>query len=299
MKATATARQEGRRDVALRPYLPAPLVNHCLRAPDGPPIWSEWLDGSLMHCDITGFTAMSEALAGLGKEGAELMTGVLNRFFEAMLQIGEPWGGDQLKFGGDAMLLLFAGPDHAARAAACGIAMQAQMREFRRVLAGGQQHELRMRVGIHSDRFFSASVGDPERALHYIVAGPAANRTAQVEATATPGQVAVSRETAVLLGPNAVVSPAAGDVVRVRRIVSPPFARPPIPYSRNANRLLARYLMTPLADLLLRGRGEWLAAEHRRVTPVFIGLLGTAALLESKGEKETVRQLGCLCADRN
>ncbi|MEX2431017.1 MAG: adenylate/guanylate cyclase domain-containing protein, partial [Dehalococcoidia bacterium] len=114
-----------------------------------------------MHCDISGFTAMSESLAQLGKEGAELMAGVLNQFFERMLGISDGYGGAQLKFGGDAMLLFFSGEQHLPRAAACGLAMQTAMREFRHVTAGGQQHGLRMRAGIHAGKFFSASVGNP------------------------------------------------------------------------------------------------------------------------------------------
>jgi len=55
------------------------------------------------------------------------MVGVLNRFFESMLEIAAGHGGVQMKFGGDAMLLYFGGERHAVRAAACGLAMQRAM----------------------------------------------------------------------------------------------------------------------------------------------------------------------------
>ena len=42
-----------------------------------------------MLCDMSGFTAMSERLAAQGKEGAEIMAGVLNRFFGRMLGIAD------------------------------------------------------------------------------------------------------------------------------------------------------------------------------------------------------------------
>ena len=83
-----------------------------------------------MHCDVTGFTAMSEALAQSGNEGAEFMAGILNRFFDRMLGIAGAWNGIQMKFGGDAMLLYFAGSDHACKAAACGLEMQKAMVEY-------------------------------------------------------------------------------------------------------------------------------------------------------------------------
>jgi class 3 adenylate cyclase/tetratricopeptide (TPR) repeat protein len=241
-----------------------------------------------MHCDITGFTAMSEALAQEGNEGAELMTDVLNRFFERMLAIAELWGGEQLKFGGDAMLLFFAGPNHADRAAACGLAMQAAMREFRNVSAGGKQHLLRMRAGIHSGRFFTASLG--ESSLHYIVGGSEASRSAQVEALAPPGGVVVSPEAAAALASGALLADSTKGVSRVRRVEAQPPGRTPRGEAA-ASRILARYLMPQVADLLARGRGEALVPEHRHVTPTFISLLGLQHLLETEGDAETLRQL--------
>ena len=131
----------------LRAYLPATLVEHWARRPEQPPLWGTWLTGSLMFCDISGFTAMSENLAKVGKEGAELMAAVLNRFFERMLAIADGWGGVQMKFGGDAMLLLFSDDRHAERAAAAGLEMQAAMADFRRVSVRDEMYRLRMRVG--------------------------------------------------------------------------------------------------------------------------------------------------------
>src|SRR3990172_7896608 len=123
---------------AVRAYLPRTLIERWARSPQQPPVWGHWLNGSLMHCDISGFTAMSEALARLGKEGAELMAEVLNRFFDTMLEVADRWAGVQMKFGGDAMLLFFSGREHAASAAACGLEMQKEMAGFRRVMGGGE-----------------------------------------------------------------------------------------------------------------------------------------------------------------
>ena len=170
----------------LRAYLPATLVEGLGRHPQRPALWGTWLTGSLMFCDISGFTAMSETLAQGGKEGAELMAAVLNRFFERMLAIADDWGGVQMKFGGDAMLLLFSDPGHADRAAAAGLDMQAAMADFRRVAVGGSDYRLRMRVAIHSGRFFGASVGQPEGLLHYLLVGPDVNRTAGIEGAGEP-----------------------------------------------------------------------------------------------------------------
>ena len=49
-----------------------------------------------------------------GRIGVEELTEVLNRVFGTMLEIAFARGGTLLKFGGDALLLLFDGPDHPA-----------------------------------------------------------------------------------------------------------------------------------------------------------------------------------------
>src|SRR5581483_1654545 len=117
MSQTPTAASSGTAAArALQAYLPRPLIARWAAAGESGPVWSEWLEGSLMHCDISGFTAMSERLARRGNEGAELMAGILNRFFDRMLGIADAWGGVQMKFGGDAMLLYFGGPAHALHA---------------------------------------------------------------------------------------------------------------------------------------------------------------------------------------
>ena len=72
--------------------------------------------GTVMFADISGFTAMSEKLSQLGKEGAEEITAIVNRFFAALLEVSDDYSGDLLKFGGDALLVLFGGEGHALRA---------------------------------------------------------------------------------------------------------------------------------------------------------------------------------------
>ena len=76
------------------------------------------VEGSLVSADISGFTALSERLAAFGREGAEELTKLLNQCFGGMIEIIDGFGGDVLKFGGDALLVLFQGPGHTARAAA-------------------------------------------------------------------------------------------------------------------------------------------------------------------------------------
>jgi class 3 adenylate cyclase len=84
-------------------------------------IWQE-VDGTLAFVDISGFTAMSEQLSSRGRAGAEEVTEVMNATFAALLEVAYAEGGGLLKFGGDALLLLYEGTRRAphGRRSACG-----------------------------------------------------------------------------------------------------------------------------------------------------------------------------------
>ncbi len=140
--------------------------------------WRE-LDGTLVYVDISGFTALSEKLATRGRIGAEELTGVLNFVFADMLDIAYDRGGSLLKFGGDALLLLFAGSDHAGQACSAAVEMQAVLRSAadRRTSAG--RVRLKMSVGIHSGTVHLFRVGDRHDEL--IITGPAASKTTEME----------------------------------------------------------------------------------------------------------------------
>ena len=242
-----------------------------------------------MFCDISGFTAMSENLARLGKEGAELMAGVLNLFFERMITLADGWGGSQMKFGGDAMLLFYSGEGHAQRGAAAGLEMQSAMAEFSRLVVGGDTYRLRMRIAIHTGRFFSASVGQPYGVLHYMLVGPDVNRTAEIEGAGDPGQVVVSTSAIAQIGPNSRLTPLKSGVSRVRALELP--TRPAPRESLDAPRdILERYLLPPLVARLVDQRLPSLSGEHRRVTAVFINLLGISPALEEHGEDQALTQ---------
>jgi class 3 adenylate cyclase/tetratricopeptide (TPR) repeat protein len=272
-------------------YLPDTLVRQLGERSGRPSVWAEELDGTIAHCDISGFTPMSEALSSIGKEGAEVIAGILNRFFDRMLGIATSWGGDCLKFGGDAMLLYFGGSEHAAHAVAAGIEMQEAMREFRQVRAADQEHPLRMRIGAHSGSFVAASVGTGERLLHYFVTGTTLNRAAVAEAEGEAGRVVVTRETGMALGDRArLVKAKRARLLRVVSIEAPErpgrSTLPPVP-----DAMLSRYVHPAVVAARTAAQRSTFVAEHRRASIVFINLLGLSDLLARGGKDRVLPEL--------
>src|SRR6187455_235566 len=74
------------------------------------------LDGSLVSVDLSGFTALSERLAAKGRAGAEELVFLISSVFDGLIGAAAERGGDVLKFRGDALLILFDGPEHELRA---------------------------------------------------------------------------------------------------------------------------------------------------------------------------------------
>jgi len=163
----------------------------------------ERMDAAVLFADVSGFTAMSESLARMGKEGAEELTRVLNDYFTTMIDLVQNYGGQVTKFGGDAITCAFVsqrvGESANARrelwrACACALAMQEKMAEFRAVETRGGVFELRMKIGISKGPVLFLSVGDPQKGLEYVLAGRPLDRMAEAEHHAAAGEVMVDGE---------------------------------------------------------------------------------------------------------
>ena len=178
----------------LTPFVPRVVVEWLREAPDAR---HRELEGTLAFVDISGFTAMSERLAELGKRGAEEVLVTMNRVFALLLDVGYASGGGLLKFGGDALLLFFNGPDHAGRACDAAYGMRRALTDLGPLETSAGPVTLKMHVGIHSDSYGFFLVGESHREL--LVSGPGVTRTVQMEGGAEAGEILVSEETAATL----------------------------------------------------------------------------------------------------
>src|SRR6476659_9270011 len=109
----------------LLPYVPR-LLLHWSADQDDPRHMR--ISGSLAFVDISGFTRLTERLARKGKVGAEEMSDILSATFAGLLSVARADGADLVKWGGDAVLLLFRDEDHALRAARSAYRMRAALR---------------------------------------------------------------------------------------------------------------------------------------------------------------------------
>lgn len=257
---------------SLAPYVPR-LVVDWLR--DRPTNRHRRIPGSCVFADISGFTALTERLAVREKAGAEEMGDVLNRTFEQLLTAAYDYGANLVKWGGDAVLLLFDDDRHAERAARAAWAMQATMRRIGRIRTSRGMVTLQMSIGVHTGVFDFLLVGSAFREL--IATGPAVSVTAHMEKIAQAGEVIVSSATAAVLNPATVGEPREDGVLLVR----PPDVRLAPNRSRKASDIDLSQVFSPtLATHLLSGVAE---SEHRHVTVAFVEFTGTDALVQREG----------------
>ena len=255
-------------------YVPRFASEWDLDAPDR--AWQE-IDGTLCFVDISGFTNLSERLAGRGRIGAEELTDVLSRAFGAMLDLAYARGGALLKFGGDALLFLFTGDAHPMQAASAAVEMRAALRESRSWRTSVGRLDLGMSIGIHSGTVHLFSVGDSHREM--VIAGPAATTTTKMEKVADTGEIVVSDATRAALPAGAAAVPKGdGWLLRWRQVRAGSVGA--VTRRRTSGRPLETNLSAALREHLATGAAE---PEHRIGTVGFVRFSGVDALLERDG----------------
>lgn len=265
------------------PYLPyLALIHQRLLHTSARPGLQE-LDGTLVFADVSGFTPLTERLARRGKIGAEELTDVLNEIFGTLLDRATEFGGDLLKFGGDALLLLFDGDGHEARACAAALAMQGALRPFRSLKTAGGTVSLRMSVGVNSGPILLLLAGTTHQEL--LVAGPTMSRLVELESAADAGEVLVGASTASAIDRRwlSATRKDGGTLLRrtVRVIAPAEFLgdRQPVPTPPTVPTALDGIPVGLRPHLAVRREG----GEHRVAVLTFLQFKGVDALLADRG----------------
>jgi class 3 adenylate cyclase/tetratricopeptide (TPR) repeat protein len=271
----------------LRAYLPRVALDWLATNPG-----ERWVEheGTVVFVDVSGFTKLSERLARRGPIGGEELADIIGALFADLLAAAYAAGGSLLKFGGDALLLLFTGPDHAHRGCGAALKMRERLRRVGSLESSAGRVRLRMSVGVHSGLFHLFFVGESHREL--IVTGPSASAVVAMETTAEAGDIVVSHATAELLDRRLLGDPKGDgillrarpralegdDLVEIRR-PSPVDASAAIPVA------LREHLLVSTAE-----------PEHRQATIAFLRFTGTDELLRREGAAAAAEALHELVA---
>jgi adenylate cyclase len=173
-------------------YVSEEVAESLLRTPEALDLGGEEREATLLMSDLRGFTAMAERMP------PRQVIEVLNLYLETMVDVIGRYEGTIDEIIGDAILVIFGAPvasdDHAAKAVACGLAMQLAMTDVNQRLAAQDGAPLEMGIGIHTGRVIVGNIGSLRR-TKYAAVGSNVNLAGRVESFTTGGQVLITEDT--------------------------------------------------------------------------------------------------------
>ena len=173
-------------------YVSEDVAESLLRAPEALDLGGEEREASILMSDLRGFTAMAARLS------PHEVIEVLNLYLDAMVDVIGRHQGTIDEIIGDGILVIFGAPvacqDHAAKAVACGLAMQLAMTEVNRRLVARGGADVEMGIGVHTGPVVVGNIGSLRR-TKYAAVGANVNLVGRIQSFTTGGQLLISEDT--------------------------------------------------------------------------------------------------------
>lgn len=185
---------EKKREVeqAFSRFLSPTIAHQVLNQPAGSELGGSTKVGSVLFCDVVGFTELSEDLSP--REVGEL----LNQYFSYFSIAADSCNGTVDKFIGDCVMILFGVPEpdtsHGLHAVTCGVLIQEIAARINQQRQKKGLPLVQFRVGINSGQMLAGNLGGVER-MQYTVVGDTVNLTARICDICTPGQILITEAT--------------------------------------------------------------------------------------------------------
>ena len=165
----------------------------------------EYVNGTALFADISGFTPLTETLMRVygRRVGPEELTRQLNFIYEALITQVHRYGGSVISFSGDAITCWFDN-DEGRRAATCAFDMQAAMARLPSAPhVAGKNEPLSIKIALAAGPARRLLAGDPDIQIIDTLAGSTLVRMAAAEKVAGKGEVIIGSEIKAQLGSTA------------------------------------------------------------------------------------------------
>lgn len=155
--------------------------------------WIHHFVGVLLFADVSGFTPLCEKYNKTGKGGIYRLTATLNAYIGAIVEVIYFYGGDVLKFSGDAFLALWrAGPDQCLyrvihEVIVCALFIQQTLGCFETEV----NVLLKVKLAISCGNMTFSVIGDEDN-KHYVILGAAINDVKAAEHASVSGDVVIA-----------------------------------------------------------------------------------------------------------
>lgn len=263
-------------------------------ATDPSPIESpiaEEMQAAVLFADISGFTLLTERLAEAGPAGVETLARILNEYFGQLIDIIHEYGGDVVKFAGDAVIAIWRvasdlpGVDTISRAdqwqwtmraAECAIRIRERLTNYH-----VENANLYLKLAVSSGTITTAHVGGVFNRWEFLLTGNPLVELGIANNLAKAGQILITPSAWKLIRNDCIASPvefelkdafAQGGLLDSLNKPSSIFSsaeRMVVP--DGSEKLLRPYIPGAIINRLTAGQSGWIA-ELRRVTVLFINL---------------------------
>lgn len=155
------------------------VMNEMLHGDLAPGVSGQLADICVLFSDVRDFTTLSE------KMPPQIVTTVLQRYFDRMVQAVHRYDGTVDKFIGDGMMVLFGAPrksaDPCGDAVQCALAMMAELDQLNAEFERDALPTLTIGIGVNYGTVTVGNIGSSER-HNYSAIGDAVNVAARIEA---------------------------------------------------------------------------------------------------------------------
>ena len=187
---TSVADVAGRLSRDLPGYTPKHLVEKILTSRSA--LEGERKQVTVLFADCVGFTELARAM------DPEELHQIMDGCFQHVVEGVHRYEGTVNQFTGDGVMALFGAPiaheDHAVRAVAAALTVQARLREYAATLRRERSLEFAVRIGINTGPVVVGKIGDDLR-MDYTAQGETVNLAARLQQAAPTGGVLVSEAT--------------------------------------------------------------------------------------------------------
>lgn len=261
----------------LASYVPDIVVRRLLQDPT--PIAKPQIDrfpAAVIFIDISGFTILTETLVKSGPDGLETLTAILNAYFGQIVDLILKYGGDVLKFAGDALLAVWPVQEadqtlqnQTLQACQCALVIQ----EFSQSYTATSDVSLALRIGIGAGDVAIAHVGGVYKRWEHAITGAPLGQIRLTQSLAKPGQVILSPEVLPLVQYQCIGSTIDNRCWHLTALskVDLPAKVSPTELPADLAAGLKAYIPGAILDRLEAGQREWLS-EYRLLTLLFINL---------------------------